>query len=106
MIGITNEYLASVQPRNKSIGEMVMVAYYKFDPVSGRLLKSTGEGNGVVGGIMAQETFVDVVNMAAWSHFSVSDIVRWRNTGHDDQNGSTLCNTLNSPGSTAPNSLA
>lgn len=69
MIGITNEYLASVQPRNKSIGEMVMVAYYKFDPVSGRLLKSTGEGNGVVGGIMAQETFVDVVNMAAWSHF-------------------------------------
>lgn len=46
MIGITDEYLTSVQPRNKSIGEMVMVAYYKFDPVSGRL-----PGGDVVGGV-------------------------------------------------------
>lgn len=63
MIGITGEYLASVQPRNKSIGEMVMVAYYKFDPVSGRL-----PGGDVAGGLMARETFVDEVTVAVWSH--------------------------------------
>lgn len=69
MIGITNEYLASVQPRNKSIGEMVMVAYFKLDPVSGRHLKSTGKGGGVVDEVMVQETFVNEVTVAVWSHF-------------------------------------